>query len=95
MGHGARAVVAHVACARIGATHNVIFGGFRQALRDRVNDSKAAKIVIKDELLIALGRFYTAQARRRCAFDPNADRRKCGRLPPRTERGNSNGYRAA
>lgn len=40
------AVVAMLACARIGAIHSVIFGGFSaQAIADRVKDS-AAKIII-------------------------------------------------
>lgn len=40
------AAVAMLACARIGAAHTVIFGGFSaEALRDRLNDA-AAKVVI-------------------------------------------------
>jgi acyl-coenzyme A synthetase/AMP-(fatty) acid ligase len=31
-----------LACARIGATHSVVFGGFSsEALRDRMNDAQA------------------------------------------------------
>lgn len=42
-------VVAMLGCARIGATHSVIFGGFSSdAIRDRVNDSKAKLIVTAD-----------------------------------------------
>ncbi len=38
--------IAMLACARIGVTHNVVFGGFSaDALRDRINDS-ASKVVI-------------------------------------------------
>src|SRR6266581_5230720 len=40
------AVVAMLACARIGAIHSVVFGGFSaEALRDRINDAEA-KILI-------------------------------------------------
>ena len=35
------AAVAMLACARIGATHTVVFGGFSaEALRDRINDCR-------------------------------------------------------
>jgi acetyl-CoA synthetase len=41
--------VAMLACARIGATHSVIFGGFSaQAIKDRVNDQGARLIVTAD-----------------------------------------------
>ena len=33
--------VAMLACARIGAVHSVVFGGFGEALRDRVRDCGA------------------------------------------------------
>jgi acetyl-CoA synthetase len=40
------AVVAMLACARLGATHSVVFGGFSaEALRDRINDA-ACKVVV-------------------------------------------------
>ncbi len=43
------AVVAMLACARIGAIHSVIFGGFSaQAIADRVHDSKASLIITAD-----------------------------------------------
>ncbi len=43
------AVVAMLACARIGAMHNVVFGGFSaQALRERLVDSKARVLVTAD-----------------------------------------------
>ncbi len=42
--------VAMLACARIGAIHNVVFGGFSpKALRDRVNDSQARLLITADE----------------------------------------------
>ncbi len=41
--------VAMLACARIGAPHSVIFGGFSaQAIRDRVNDTQAKVVVTAD-----------------------------------------------
>jgi len=49
MGMVPEAVIAMLACARIGATHNVVFGGFSaEALRDRMNDSKAVCIITQD-----------------------------------------------
>ncbi len=41
--------IAMLACARIGATHSVIFGGFSsQALVDRINDAQATVVVTAD-----------------------------------------------
>ncbi len=41
--------IAMLACARIGATHSVIFGGFSsEALKDRINDSQAKVVVTAD-----------------------------------------------
>jgi len=43
-------VVAMLACARIGATHSVVFGGFSaQSLRDRVADTGAVAVITADE----------------------------------------------
>jgi acetyl-CoA synthetase len=43
------AIMAMLACARIGATHNVVFGGFSaEALRDRLQDSKAKVLLTQD-----------------------------------------------
>lgn len=40
------AIIAMLACARIGAIHNVIFGGFAaDALKNRINDSKAKWVI--------------------------------------------------
>jgi len=45
-------VVAMQACARIGATHSVVFGGFSaQSLRDRIEDAGAVMVVTADEQL--------------------------------------------
>jgi acetyl-CoA synthetase len=41
--------VAMLACARIGAAHSVVFGGFSaEALRDRINDAEAKVLVTAD-----------------------------------------------
>ena len=43
-------VVAMQACARIGATHSVVFGGFSaQSLRDRIQDTGAVMVITADE----------------------------------------------
>ena len=43
------AAVAMLACARIGAPHSVVFGGFSaEALRERLNDAKAKVVIIAD-----------------------------------------------
>ncbi|HEX3232696.1 MAG TPA: acetate--CoA ligase [Gemmatimonadales bacterium] len=43
------AVVAMLACARIGAVHSVVFGGFSsEALRDRINDAGAVVLITAD-----------------------------------------------
>lgn len=49
MGMVPELAIAMLACARIGATHNIIFGGFSaQALIDRINDAKAKLVVTAD-----------------------------------------------
>ncbi len=49
MPHIPEAAVAMLACARIGAVHSVIFGGFSsESIKDRVNDSRAAFVVTAD-----------------------------------------------
>ena len=49
MGMVPELVVAMLACARIGAIHSVVFGGFSAAaLRDRINDAKAKVVITMD-----------------------------------------------
>ena len=49
MGMVPELVVAMLACARIGAIHSVVFGGFSSmALRDRINDAKAKVVITMD-----------------------------------------------
>jgi acetyl-CoA synthetase len=44
------AVVAMLACARIGAPHSVVFGGFSaESLKDRINDAEATVLVTADK----------------------------------------------
>jgi acetyl-CoA synthetase len=47
---GVEGVAAMQACARIGATHSVVFGGFSaQSLRDRIEDAGAVMVITADE----------------------------------------------
>jgi len=49
MGMVPEVVVAMLACARIGAPHTVVFGGFAaDALRDRINDCQAKALITQD-----------------------------------------------
>ena len=49
MGMVPELVIAVLACARIGAVHSVIFGGFSaQSIADRVNDAKAVALITCD-----------------------------------------------
>ncbi|MDQ2985960.1 MAG: acetate--CoA ligase [Armatimonadota bacterium] len=42
-------VIAMLACARVGAAHSVIFGGFSaEALRERINDARAVAVITAD-----------------------------------------------
>ena len=50
MGMVPEAAVAMLACARIGAIHSVVFGGFSaESLRDRINDCESNLIITQDE----------------------------------------------
>jgi len=41
--------IAMLGCARIGATHSIVFGGFSaEALKDRINDAKATLVITAD-----------------------------------------------
>jgi acetyl-CoA synthetase len=49
MGMVPELAIAMLACARIGITHNVVFGGFSaEALRDRINDSQSRVLITAD-----------------------------------------------
>jgi acetyl-CoA synthetase len=48
------AAVATLACARIGAIHSIVFGGFSaESLKDRINDSKCCALITSDVSLRA------------------------------------------
>nr|WP_314899926.1 acetate--CoA ligase [uncultured Deefgea sp.] len=50
MPHTVEAVIAMQACARIGAIHSVVFGGFSAgALRDRIQDAEAKLVITANE----------------------------------------------
>ncbi len=50
IGMSVEGVVAMQACARLGATHSVVFGGFSaQSLRDRIADTGAVMVITADE----------------------------------------------
>jgi acetyl-CoA synthetase len=52
IGMSIEGVVAMQACARIGATHSVVFGGFSaQSLRDRIQDTDAVLVFTADQQL--------------------------------------------
>src|SRR5207247_6084673 len=49
MGMVPELAIAMLACARMGVTHNVVFGGFSaEALRDRINDSQSKVLITAD-----------------------------------------------
>ena len=42
--------ISMLACARIGAIHSVVFGGFSaKALRDRIQDCQSSMVITADE----------------------------------------------
>ncbi len=50
MGMVPEAAIAMLACARVGAVHSVVFGGFSsEALRDRILDCEAKLVITQDE----------------------------------------------
>ena len=52
MSMGVEGIAAMQACARIGATHSVVFGGFSaQSLRDRIEDAGAVMVITCDQQL--------------------------------------------
>ena len=68
------AAVAMLACARIGAAHSVVFGGFSaQALADRINDAEA-KVLITADGGYRRGDVFAAQAGRRRGRRPTRRR---------------------
>src|SRR4029077_2996980 len=49
MGMVPELAIAMLACAKIGAAHSIVFGGFSaEALRERINDAKAKVVITAD-----------------------------------------------
>ena len=69
------AAVAMLACARIGAIHSVVFGGFSsESLRDRINDSSCKALVTADEGIRGGGRIpLKANSDAACAGAPGIE----------------------
>ena len=58
MGMVPEAAVAMLACARVGAIHSVVFGGFSaDALSDRIRDCGAELVITQDFAFRAKSRF--------------------------------------
>ncbi len=75
-------VVAMLACARIGAVHSVVFGGFSSdALRDRILDAQA-RVVVTADGGFRRGAAAALKGQRRCGRVGVAVRRPRGGGPP-------------
>ena len=86
MGMVPEAVVAMLACARIGAPHSVVFGGFSaDALRDRINDC-GAKVLLTQDGAWRRGNVVPAEGDGRRRARADADDRERGRPPSRRRR---------
>jgi len=79
MGMTPELAIALLACARIGAVHSVIFGGFAaNAIADRVNDSSCVAILTQDSSYRRGGE-NPAQAHRRRSHERLPHRQaRCG-----------------
>jgi acetyl-CoA synthetase len=67
------AAVALLACARIGAIHSVVFGGFSaDSLADRINDS-TCKALITANVSLARRQKHSAQGHRRRGLAENPE----------------------
>ena len=78
--------IAMLACARIGAVHSVIFGGFSsEAIADRNNDAKA-KLRDHGRRRLAARAAAAAQGERRRGAGQVADRREVRRAAPHRQR---------
>jgi hypothetical protein len=77
------AVIAMLACARIGAIHSVVFGGFSpESLRDRINDSQC-KVLVTSDGGYRRGQVRAAEAQRRQGAPGDAvDRARRRRAAP-------------
>ena len=81
--------IAMLACARIGAVHSVVFGGFSaESLRDRINDAQARLLVTADGGYRRGGVVPLKTSRRRGAGRNTVDRaRHCRSSWPRRHSG--------
>ena len=80
------AAIAMLACARIGAPHSVVFGGFSpESLSDRINDAEA-KVLITADGGYRRGGIVPLKKKRRRGRRPLSDNRARGRRRPRTLR---------
>ena len=87
MGMVPETVAAMLACARIGAAHSVVFGGFTaQSLKDRINDAEARVLDHRRRRVAArLGRRAEGDRRRGARRDAvDRARRSCCGAPSRT-----------
>ena len=80
------AAVAMLACARIGAAHSVVFGGFSaQSLTDRINDAEA-KVLITADGGYRRGEVFPLKPAADEAIAGHADHRARRRGAPRWQR---------
>ena len=80
------AAVAMLACARIGAAHSVVFGGFcAQSLSDRINDAEA-KVLITADGGYRRGEVFPLKPAADEAIADDADHRARRRRPSRRQR---------
>ena len=87
------AAIAMLACARIGAVHSVVFGGFSaEALRDRINDAGAVVLITADGGY-RRGQILAAQAHGRRRHGRDALDPALHRGPPATRRRGRRGVR--
>ena len=82
MGMTPELAIALLACARIGAVHSVIFGGFAaNALVDRINDASCVAVITQDGSY-RRGQEVRLKADRRRGPGQLPDGEACGRLSP-------------
>ena len=80
------AAIAMLACARIGAAHSVVFGGFSaQSLSDRINDAEA-KVLITADGGYRRGDVFPLKPAADEAIADDADHRACRRCSSRRQR---------
>ena len=80
------AAVAMLACARIGAVHSVVFGGFSpEALHGRIEDC-ASRFVVTADGGMRGGKLVPLKANVDAALDAGRRRRRRDRRPPSRQR---------